>query len=227
MDVKLVSSLEISYNSRTITKNKEQTEQVAVKMDTSKSEPTAKAVQVDTYEPESTPKKVTYAKPEFKPDLATIQKLTQENDQALVKLKLVVSELLKQQGMKFEDVQIGDIGNVKVDEATQKKAQAAIDDGGEYSAENVSDRIVQFAKAISGGDKSKIGVLRAAIDKGFEEAKQAIGQELPEISQQTYKLVMDKLDAWANEDQTTDQTVTIQITDQTTDQTLTDQTVEA
>ena len=222
MDVKLVSSLEISYNSKTVIGNKGKTESVAVKVDISKLESSPKAVQGDTYETESTPKKVTYAKPEFKPDLATIQKLQQDNDQAFSKLKLIVTELLKQQGMKFEDLKIGEIGNIKVDAATQQQAQAAIDDGGEYRAEHVSDRIVQFAKAISGGDKSKIDILKTAIDKGFGEAKQAIGQELPDVSQQTYKLVMDKLDAWANEDQSGDQT-TGQTGDQTAGQT-TDQT---
>lgn len=67
------------------------------------------------------------------------------------------------------------------------------------SPEKVSDRIVEFAKAISGGDKSKIDTLRDAIEKGFAEAARVLGGELPEVSQKTYDLVMQKLDTWAQE----------------------------
>ncbi|MGF7184641.1 hypothetical protein GGQ84_000725 [Desulfitispora alkaliphila] len=49
-----------------------------------------------------------------------------------------------------------------------------IGDGGPFSPEVVSDRIVDFAKAMLGGT-------------------------LPEISYQTYDLVMEKLDAWKSE----------------------------
>ena len=61
-----------------------------------------------------------------------------------------------------------------------------------------SDTIVYFAKAISGGNKSKLDKLIAAIDKGFSEAGKALGG-LPEISMKTYDRIMEKLDVWKNE----------------------------
>ncbi|QGU00421.1 hypothetical protein SYNTR_1827 [Candidatus Syntrophocurvum alkaliphilum] len=73
-----------------------------------------------------------------------------------------------------------------------------IKEGGKLSAEKVSDRIVDFAKAISGGDKDKIELLKDAIKQGFEAASAALGG-LPEVSEQTYDLVMQKLDAWMEE----------------------------
>lgn len=73
-----------------------------------------------------------------------------------------------------------------------------IGEGGALSPEKVSNRIVDFTKAISGGDKEKHETLKAAIKEGFEQVEKALGQELPEISSKTYDLVMQKLDEWVN-----------------------------
>lgn len=62
-----------------------------------------------------------------------------------------------------------------------------------WSAEAVSDRIVEMARSLSGGDQSKADVLRQSILKGFEEAKSLLGK-LPEISQNTYELTLKKFD---------------------------------
>ena len=100
--------------------------------------------------------------------------------------------------MTFKDLK-ADGPDIKINEETRLKAQKSIDEGGELSIENVSDRMVNFAKAISGGDKSKISILRDAIEKGFKEAEEAFGGELPEISYKTLERTMEKLDAWENE----------------------------
>jgi len=137
-------------------------------------------------------KKVTYDKP--KVDQATIDRLYEESNRAYNYLKQIVAQLLERQGLTFQDW-----SKVEVDDQARAEANALISEGGELSPEKVSDRIVEFAKAISGGDKSKIDTLREAIDKGFEEAARILGGELPEISQKTYDLVMEKLDNWAQE----------------------------
>ena len=36
-------------------------------------------------------------------------------------------------------------------------------------------------------------------EKGFKEAEKAFGGELPEISHETFKRTMEKMDAWENE----------------------------
>ncbi len=137
--------------------------------------------------------KATYDKP--KVDQATITKLQEESDRAYNHLKQIVAQLLERQGFTFRD-----IARVEVDEQARLEASALIGDGGDLSPEKVSDRIVEFAKALSGGDKEKIGLLREAIEKGFAEAERILGGELPEISQRTYDLVMEKLDNWAEEE---------------------------
>ena len=90
-------------------------------------------------------------------------------------------------------------GNFEADAETIAQAQADIAEDGYWGVEQTSDRMVDFAKALTGGDSSKIEEMRDAIKQGFEEAKKLWGGELPEISQKTYEATMEKLDKWAEE----------------------------
>lgn len=140
-------------------------------------------------------KKVTYEKPNNnKVDRARINELKSQSEARFNNLKQLVRQLLERQGMTFRDVLANE--TVEVDEVTRSEAQAMIADGGEFSAEAVSDRLVEFAVTLSGGDKSKFDLLADAIDQGFSAAKSALGGKLPEISLKTYDLVMEKLAAW-------------------------------
>jgi hypothetical protein len=112
-------------------------------------------------------------------------------------------ELVKQLLLKLEEEKKG-ASTEGADAQSASKAQsasdaqAAISEDGEWGVKAVSDRIVQFAIAISGGDKTKYQELKDAIDEGFGQATKALGGELPGISQETYKETMRKLDAWKN-----------------------------
>ena len=79
------------------------------------------------------------------------------------------------------------------------KAAASIAEGGEYSVDAVAGRIMDMAKALSGGDASKIEELREAVEKGFKAAGVELGGKLPSISQQTHTEVMKRFDEWAAE----------------------------
>ena len=153
---------------------------------------------VDKFEKSEVITDVVYKKPVFKRDEEAISKIRAEVDQINSHIRSLVEKLLKEQGMTFKDLK-ADGPDIKINEETRLKAQKSIDEGGELSIENVSDRMVNFAKAISGGDKSKISILRDAIEKGFKEAEEAFGGELPEISYKTLERTMEKLDAWENE----------------------------
>jgi len=131
-------------------------------------------------------------------DKVTIEQLKEANDKAYQNLRTIVEEMLRKQGMTFKDIDIESDESIPIDDDTREAAQLSIKEGGEYSPENVSDRIVKFAKAISGGDKSKMNLLRDAIDEGFKEAEKAFGK-LPEISSKTRELINQKLDEWENE----------------------------
>ena len=89
-------------------------------------------------------------------------------------------------------------GKFEVDEETKKNAQEQISEDGYWGVNKTSDRIVDFAIALSGDDPSKAEELLNAFKKGFDEATAAWGKELPEISQKTYDAVLEKFEAWKN-----------------------------
>ena len=88
-------------------------------------------------------------------------------------------------------------GNYTVDPATKAQAQADIAEDGYWGVNQTSDRIIQFATALTGGDPDKIESMREAFKKGYAQAEKTWGGSLPEISQKTYDAVMEKFDKLA------------------------------
>lgn len=89
---------------------------------------------------------------------------------------------------------------VQVDADTIAQAKADIADDGYWGVEKTSDRILEFAKALSGDDPSKAEELLSAFKKGFDKATKAWGDKLPDISQKTYDAVIEKFNKWAQEE---------------------------
>ena len=152
----------------------------AVKQDTFQAEktaaaPTASGIYTRTYG--------------AKVDQATVDRLQQQLDKNTEALRAYVRKLISNQG------------NIpsSIDAETVKNAQLSIAEDGEWGVNAVSDRLFEFAKAISGGDKSKLDTIKAAIDKGFAQAGQAFNGTLPDICHKTYEATIKKLDDWANE----------------------------
>lgn len=85
-------------------------------------------------------------------------------------------------------------GLITVDEETQKEAQESISEDGYWGVEKTSERLVQYATALTGGDPDKIDTMIEAVKKGFEEAEKAWGGELPSITKQTYDATMEKFE---------------------------------
>ena len=127
-------------------------------------------------------------------DKSTILKLKRESEQAHQSLIRIVEDMLRRQGKTLKLLSDDDI--VEVDEIARAEANDLISENGPLGVEAVSQRLVDFAIGISGGDKSKADTLRAAIEKGFKEAERILG-ELPDISKETYKRTMEKFDEWA------------------------------
>lgn len=123
-------------------------------------------------------------------DAQEIARLKQQAQEAKNNLRKLVEDLLRQQGMRLQaDAPL-------IDDETINAAKQAVSEEGDYGVEALSDRIVQFAIAVSGGDKAKFAELKSAIDEGFSAAKETLGGELPEISQKTYEATMKKLEQW-------------------------------
>ena len=124
-------------------------------------------------------------------NIKKIDVLKSEMDESYESLKKLINDLILKQNSVNK--------KIKIPGKVAKDAQEAIGENGRFSPEKLSDKIVDFAKNISGGDKSKFEKLRSSIIKGFEEAKKILGGNLPEISKKTYDLVMEKLDNWKSE----------------------------
>lgn len=154
------------------------------------------------YEPSQKTDKVA-AKKTYTPDTNLINKLKADADARTAQLRSLVEQMMGKQATAYG--QANDIwqflreGNFTVDPATKAQAQADIAEDGYWGVNQTSDRIIQFATALTGGDPDKIEEMRAAFEKGFKQAEETWGGELPEISQQTYKAVMDKFDKLAEE----------------------------
>jgi len=90
---------------------------------------------------------------------------------------------------------------VEIDDETRAEAQRLISEDGEFGIENTANRLFEFAKAVSGNDKTKINELKAAIEQGYRAVEKAFGGELPEICKKTIERTMEKLDQWAQSEE--------------------------
>lgn len=146
---------------------------------------------------------VSSSKKTYTPNTELVSKLKADADARTEQLRSLVQKLLTKQGNAYGAAtdmwQFLASGNYTVDAATKAQAQADIAEDGYWGVEQTSDRILDFAKALSGGDPDKIETLRDAFKKGFQEATGAWGKELPDISQKTYDAVMEKFDKWNEE----------------------------
>lgn len=131
-----------------------------------------------------------------KPKKITTEELKSINAQQLSSFNKMLSDML---GAQVNNVSKALFDHINVSAEDKAKAQKAIADGGEYSVDAVSTRILDMAKSLSGGDESKFELLKNAVKKGFGEAGKQWGAELPEITTKTYDKVMQGFDDWEKE----------------------------
>ena len=178
-----------SYNSTSAAKEKTSAEEAATKT----TEDTGVIYEHSTDTNTSSTKKT------YKPDTALINKLKADADARTSQLRSLVEQMMGKQATTYGNA--NDIwsflrsGNYTVDPAT--KAQADIAEDGYWGVGQTSDRIIQFATALTGGDLDKIEAMRDAFKKGYAQAEKTWGGSLPEISQKTYDAVMEKFDKLA------------------------------
>lgn len=139
----------------------------------------------------------------YKPDTNLINKMKADADARTAQLRSLVEKMMTGQANAYGNA--NDIwsflrkGDFTVDPAVKKQAQADIAEDGYWGVNQTSDRIIDFAKALTGGDPDKIEDMRAAFEKGFKKAGKTWGGQLPDISQRTYDAVMEKFDKMAED----------------------------
>ena len=133
---------------------------------------------------------------------ALIAKMKADSDSRISQLRGIEEQMMSNQGAaigKADDMwSFLAGGNFTVSADVKAQAQADIAEDGYWGVNQTSDRILDFAKALSGNDKSKAQELADAFKKGFDQATKAWGGKLPDISQQTYDKVLEKFDSWMN-----------------------------
>lgn len=149
-----------------------------------------------------------------KTDTALVAKLKADAEERTSQLRSLVEKMMTKQGIAIgtaDDMwKFLAKGDFTVDAETKAQAEADIAEDGYWGVEQTSERILDFAKALSGNDPDKADLLLDAFKKGFKEATKTWGDELPDISKRTYDAVLEKFDKWKNgtSDTTTDATET-------------------
>lgn len=127
-----------------------------------------------------------------------IEDMKREAEQKYQALRDLVREMIIQQGKNPDDIlgklEAGEEVSVEITPQVRAEAQANISEGGYWSVEATSGRILDFARALADRDPSKLGMLKNAFKEGYAAAKQAFGGQLPEISQRTHDAVMKGFD---------------------------------
>jgi hypothetical protein len=124
---------------------------------------------------------------------AIISRLKADAEARTQQLQQLVQQMISKQGNAYG--QANDMwkflasGNFTVDARTKAQAQADIAEDGYWGVKQTSERIFDFAKALSGGDMDKMKEMQAAFEKGFKQATKTWGKELPQISQDTRSAV--------------------------------------
>lgn len=153
------------------------------------------------YEPSEEAKSASTKK--YTPDTNLINKLKADADARTAQLKSLVEKMFTQQGKTYNKANdiwsILSSGNFTVDAATKAQAQADIAEDGYWGVKQTSQRILDFANALTGGDPSQIEKMRSAFEKGYKQAEKIWGGNLPDISRQTYDAVLAGFDKLAEE----------------------------
>jgi hypothetical protein len=139
-------------------------------------------------------------KPTYKQNTALVEKLKADAEARTAQMRNLVEKMMMKQGQtingSMDYLMALKNGTVKVDPATRKQAQEDISEDGYWGVKQTSDRLVSFAKALTGGDPSKADEMMKAIEKGFGQASKAWGGDLPDICQKTLEATREKMEEW-------------------------------
>lgn len=153
----------------------------------------ASVAKADTFVKGESTQSVTYRAPK---KLSSKQIEDIKNQQS-ENMKNFVGQMLGGQ-IKHSVLSVGgaDISSILGADDTPETAAAAIADDGEWGVGAVATRLLDMAVALSGGDTSKISMLREAVEKGFKAAGAQFGTDLPQVCQDTYAETMKRFDYW-------------------------------
>lgn len=197
MSVNSVSSTTPSYTAA-------QTAAVSADTTTSKTTDTASAKnnsQAAVYESSKDEDKNS-TKKTYKKDTALVNQLKADAEYRQKQMEDLVHQMMSKQGMTYNNstniFQVLKSGKLKVSPEVSAQAKKDIAEDGYWGVDQTSERLVSFAKALSGGDPDKADKMIAAVKKGFSQATKSWGSKLPDICQRTLDATMKKMEEWKN-----------------------------
>lgn len=162
----------------------------------SKNSQTAPVADTDTYEKGKEVNTEKYTPPK-RLTADQLKKLQEEQTASFTKM---LNGMLNSQADKFKLATKGlsaDLfKNITVTEEQRLEAEKAISEDGEWGVNAVATRIMDMATSLSGGDSSKISVLREAVEKGFKQAGVQWGASMPSITGKTHDEINKRFDYW-------------------------------
>ncbi len=199
MDMGISENLGISYSTESPTVKKAVRENTDAAATAEAKTDTSTQTAAATYEKSAETKKDS-SKQIYKPDLDLVQKLKNDAEARSAQLTTLVEKMLTKQGSAFTNTtnmwEMLRKGMVEVDPETAAQAKEDISEDGYWGVKQTSDRLVSFAKALTGGDPDKADEMIEAFKKGYQQATKSWGDTLPDICKQTYDATIEKLTAW-------------------------------
>ncbi|MGQ5521735.1 hypothetical protein ACUHMQ_00580 [Chitinimonas sp. PSY-7] len=130
-----------------------------------------------------------------RPDLAT---MLEESEKEVARFMSQLRGIINEQGLSWNKVFSGEQKLTASAEEIYAAKQAIAEDG-EWGVRKTAERILNFALFTAGGDAGKLDKVRSAVQAGFDAAREELGGQLPQISEDTYKTVMAEFDRWQQE----------------------------
>ena len=131
---------------------------------------------------------------------AIVAKLKADTEMRTSQLRSLVEKMFNKQGITFNNSSdmyaILRSGNFTVDPEVAAQAKKDIAEDGYWGVKQTSDRMVDFAMALSNNDPEKADKMIAAVKKGYEQATKTWGGELPDICKQTLDTTIKRLEEW-------------------------------
>lgn len=109
-----------------------------------------------------------------------------------------VANLIKEQAVAVQFA-IDSENILDLNAITPEDARRLISENGYFGTAKTAGRIVEFAIESSGNDPARLVDIREGVAEGFREAEASCDGKLPDISHDTLKMIMAKLDEWAEQ----------------------------
>ena len=179
-----ISSVANAYSSYTIEGAKTDDVSTVAKTDTKAAEQAGVVYEKSSGDT----KKATYSinKMSAEDRAALVQQLKQDQLDRQNQLAQLVQKMFTDQAGVSKLADIFSPENLKdVSPEDIAKAKEDVSEDGYWGVKQTSQRLFDFASALAGDDPEKMKEMQAAMEKGYKEATEAWGDELPGISKET------------------------------------------